>query len=199
MAKKIVLAGILGGIVMFLWGGLWHDQLPFGVVGLRSLPSEAAMLSTMKANIPDQGMYIFPGFGVPDDATFAEKKAGMRKLEQNPPAGPQGFLIYRPTSTGLSGKMLITEALTNILQALLVAFLLAQAGLRRFSSRLGFVFVLGLFASIASNISYWNWYGFPGTFILAYIVSLLVGYFLVGLVVAAIVKSSAPKAATAGA
>lgn len=199
MAKRVLLAGILGGILMFLWGGLWHDQLPTAFAGLRSLPAEQAVVSVLKANVTEPGMYLFPGFGVPDDAPFAQKKAAMQNLEKNPPGGPQGVLIYDPVGTGLSAKMLATEATTNIVQALLVAFLLAQVALRRFSSRLGFAFVVGLLASITTNISLWNFYRFPTNWIESQIAFLIIGYFLVGIVVAAIVKRGTPKAAAAGA
>ncbi|HEY6252503.1 MAG TPA: hypothetical protein VI685_21315 [Candidatus Angelobacter sp.] len=199
MAKRVLLAGILGGILMFLWGGLWHDQLPTGLAGLRSLPSEQAVVNVLKANVPEPGMYLFPGFGVPDDAPFAQKKAAMQNLEKNPTKGPEGVLIYSPVGIALSAKMLVTEATTNIIQALLVAFLLAQTGLKRFSSRLGFAFVLGLVAALTTNISLWNFYQFPTAWIVGQISFLIIGYFLVGIVVAAIVKTGAPKAAGAAA
>ena len=196
---RIIIAGIVGGIVMFLWGGLWHEQLPFGFTGLRSIPNQEAVVSSMKTNLPEAGMYIFPGFGLPDDAPFAQKKASMQKLEQNPPVGPQGVLVYSPVTRPLSAKQLVTECLTDILQALLAVFLLVQARLRRYSSRVGFVIVAGLLASVTTNIAFWNWYGFPGSFIVANVAYLVVGYLLVGLIGAAIVKTSAPKAAAAAA
>ena len=199
MAKRVLLAGIVGGIILFLWGGLWHDQLPTAFLGLRSLPNEAAVVSALKANIQQQGMYLIPGFGLPDDAPFAQKKAAMQKLVQNLPAGPEGVLIYSPVGSALTAKMLVTEATTNIIQALLVAFLLAQTGLRRFASRLGFAFVLGLLAAITTNISLWNFYRFPTSWIVGQISYLVLGYFLLGIVVAAIVKTSAPKTAATAA
>lgn len=199
MAKRVLLAGILGGIVMFLWGGLWHDQLPTAFAGLRSLPNQQAVLSVLKTNVPEPGMYLFPGFGVPDDAPFAQKKAAMQNMEKNPTPGPQGLLIYSPTGIGLSAKTLVTEATTNIIQALLVAFLVAQTGLRRFSSRLGFAFVLGLVAATSTNISLWNFYQFSTAWIVGQISFLIIGYFLVGIIVAAIVKTGAPKPAAVAA
>jgi len=197
MAKRVLIAGILGGIVMFLWGGLWHDQLPTAFLGLRSLPNEAALVSAIKTNIPEPGMYLFPGFGVPDDAPFSQKKAAMQKVVQSFAGGPQGVLIYNPAGTGLTAKMLITEGATNIIQALLVAFLLAQVGVKRYASRLGLAFVIGLLASITTNISLWNFYRFPSSWILGQIASLVLGYFLMGIVVAAIVKAGAPRAVAA--
>jgi hypothetical protein len=199
MAKRVVLAGILGGIVMFFWGFVYHDLLPFGLVGLQDLPNTQTVLSALKTNIPEAGMYFFPGFGLPADAPYAQKKAAMQKLEQNPPSGPQGLLIYSPVTKPLSAGQLITECGTNIIQALLVAFLLAQTGLRRLSSRLGFATVMGVMAAMTTNVAFWNWYAFPANFIISNIAYLIVGYFLVGIVAAAMVKTGAPRAAAAAA
>ena len=52
---------------------------------------------------------------------------------------------------------------------------------------------LGLLAAITTNISYWNWYGFPGSYTAAYLTIEVVGYLVVGILAALIMKSSAPK------
>jgi len=72
---------------------------------------------------------------------------------------------------------------------LLVAFLLAQTGLRRFGSRLGFAFLIGLLAAITTNVSYWNWYGFPSNYTFNLVIYLVLGYFLVGIVTAFFAKA----------
>lgn len=195
MAKKVLLSSIVGGILLFLWGGLYHDLLPFGEIGLRELPNEQSVVPAIKANVPEAGLYIFPTTGLPASATHAERVAKMKEVSQKAAGGPVGVLIYRPVGAPLSAGMLVTECLTNIIQALLVAFLVAQAGVGRFASRLGLAFVIGLVAAITTNVSLWNWYGFPSAWIISNIVFLVIGYFLVGLVTAAIVKTSAPKAA----
>jgi hypothetical protein len=199
MAKRVILAGILGGIVLFLWGGLYHEALPFGEIGLKELPNEQAIVGAMKPNLPEPGMYLFPTTGLPPDSTHAQRAAKMDEFNKKAASGPQGVLIYHPIGTSLSGTMLITECCTNIIQALLVAFVLGQVGVKRFSSRLGLAFVIGLLASITTNISLWNWYGFPSNWVLNQIVFLIIGYFLVAIVAAAIVKGAAPKATSAAA
>jgi hypothetical protein len=65
---------------------------------------------------------------------------------------------------------------------------LAAAKLVRYPQRVGFVFVLGILSAIATNIEYWNWYGFPSSYTMAYIIDKLIGFMVVGLVVAAFVK-----------
>jgi hypothetical protein len=48
---RILLAGILGGIVMFIWTSIAHVALPLGEAGIRKIPNESAVLSTMQCNI----------------------------------------------------------------------------------------------------------------------------------------------------
>lgn len=199
MAKRIILAGILGGIVFFFWGFVYHDLLPFGEAGVKELPNEQAVLSNLKTQVSEPGLYFFPGWGLGPNATSAQKRAAMDELNRKAASGPQGMLVYQPIGHAMSPGMLLTECVTNIVQALLVAFVLAQFGVHRFSSRLGLAFVIGLLASITTNVSYWNWYGFPSTFTMSNIVFLVLAYFLVGIVAAAIVKTEAPKASTAAA
>ena len=200
MAKKVLLAGILGGIGMFLWNFVAHDLTGLGEVGIREIPNESAVLGAMRTNMPEPGFYFFPGFGLPANASRSQKEAAMPEFTRKATTGPEGILIYLPVGTNpISARQLITEGGTNILQALLAAFLLAQVGLKRFASRLGFVIVVGILAAITTNISYWNWYRFPANYTAAQIFTLVAGYAVGGVIAAAIVKSSAGKASAAAA
>jgi hypothetical protein len=51
---KVLLAGIFGGIVMFIWTSIAHMALPLGEAGLGEIPNESAVLSAMQSNIGDQ-------------------------------------------------------------------------------------------------------------------------------------------------
>jgi hypothetical protein len=69
--------------------------------------------------------------------------------------------------------------------------LLAQTRLASFTSRLGFMVVVGVLAAIGTDVSYWNywnWYGFPLAYTAAYITTEIVGFVCVGLVATAMVK-----------
>ena len=184
MAKKVLLSGILGGIVLFFFGFIWHDLLPFGLIGIKDIPHEDAVITAMKTNVPEAGMYMIPGLQIPANATSAQRKAAEEAAMKKASTGPAGFLIYHPVGKGMDAGMLMTECGTNILQALLVAFLLAQTGLRRFGSRLGFAFLIGLLAAITTNISYWNWYGFPANYTAAYMLIQIIGFTCTGIVAA---------------
>ncbi len=43
---KILLAGILGAVAMFIWTAIAHMALPLGEAGIGEIPNESAVLST---------------------------------------------------------------------------------------------------------------------------------------------------------
>jgi len=73
-------------------------------------------------------------------------------------------------------------------------FLLAQTRIVSFVGRVGFVLVAGILAAITTNVSYWNWYGFPSAYTASYILTQIVGFFLVGGVAALVLPKGAPAA-----
>jgi len=160
MGKKL-LAGILGGVAFFFWSFLAHDVLPLGKTGIKEVPNEQAVLTAMKANMPDEGLYFLPGLGMPENATRAQQSAAMEARMHKVETGPSGFLVYHPSLKFSFGKALAVELGTNILQVLLAVILLGQTSLVSFVARWRFLTLAGILAAISTNISYWNWYGFP--------------------------------------
>ncbi|HSS17552.1 MAG TPA: hypothetical protein VLQ29_11330 [Candidatus Dormibacteraeota bacterium] len=183
---KVLLAGIFGGIVMFIWTSIAHMALPLGEAGVGEIPNEAAVLSAMQSNIGDQtGLYIFPGPGLGKNATRQEKNEAMKHMGEKIATNPSGILMYHPPGRPLVlGKLLGIEFGTELLEAILVVFLLAQTRIASFAGRVGFVLVAGILAAIATNVSYWNWYDFPCVYTASYMFIQIVGFFLVGIVAA---------------
>jgi hypothetical protein len=187
MGKKL-LAGVLGGLAFFLWSFVAHDVLPMGKAGIKEIPNEQAVLDSMKANMPENGLYLLPGLGVPEGATRAQQAAAMEARMHKVETGPSGLLAYHPALQFSFGKALAVELGTNILQVLLAVILLGQTRIVNFVGRWRFITIAGCLAAISTNISYWNWYGFPGNYTLAYICTVAMGFVFAGVVAAAIVK-----------
>ncbi len=183
---KILLTGILGGIVMFIWTSIAHMALPLGEAGIREVANESAVLSAMQSNIGDQtGLYIFPGPGVEKNATRQEKNEAMKHMAEKMATNPSGILMYHaPGRPFTIGKWLGIEFGTELLEAILVVFLLVQTRIVSFSGWVGFVLVAGILAAITTNVSYWNWYGFPCVYTASYMFIQIVGFLLVGVVAA---------------
>ena len=193
---KILLTAILGGIVMFIWTSIAHMALPLGEAGIREIPNESAVVSAMHSNIGEQtGLYIFPGPGVGKNASREEKNEAMKHMAEKMAASPSGILMYHAPGRPLAiGKWLGIEFGTELLEAILIVFLLAQTRIVSFAGRVGFVLVVGILAAITTNVSYWNWYGFPGAYTASYMLIQIIGFLLVGVVAALLLPKRAPAA-----
>jgi len=186
---KILLAGILGSIAMFIWTAIAHMALPLGEAGIRQLPDEAAFINAISTTLGDhRGLYLFPTPVVGPNATQKEKENAMEQMKEKVTNGPSGILMYHPNRGFALKKGLIVEYLTELLEAILVVALLAQTRLTTFGGRVIFVTTAGILAAIATNVSYWNWYGFPKRYTAAYMFIQFVGFFLIGLVAAFVMR-----------
>ena len=172
---RILLAGIAGGIVMFIWSFVAHELTPLATVGVHTLPNESATVAAIAASIGDKhGLYLFP-FDMnarPSAAT-----------------GPGGFLVYNPHSPlTMTPRNLIVEFLTEVAESILAAWLLAQTALAAYAMRVGFVTMVGMTGAIVTNVPYWNWYTFPLDYTAAYSLIEIVAFFAAGLAIAAILR-----------
>ena len=186
-ATRIFLAGVLGAIAMFLWTFVSHEILPLGEAGVQNTMDDTALLNELKSTVKNKdGLYIYPSMGLGPDATHAQRSEAMHTYEAKLAKNPSGFFIYHPAGSRPMnmGKYLTVEFVTELCEALLAIWLLAQTRIVTFGGRLGFVTAAGIMAAIATNVSYWNWWGFPGNYTAAYMFIQVVGFFLVGLVAA---------------
>lgn len=168
--------------------------LPLGEAGINEIPEESAVLNAMQSSMGETtGLYIFPGLGVGKGATREQKNEAMKQMQQKIAANPSGILMYHPPGRQFAfGKSLAVEFSTEVLQAILVVWLLAQTRIDSFAGRAGFVLIAGFLAAITTNISYWNWYGFPGIYTASYILIEIVGFAIVGVIASVILRKRSP-------
>jgi hypothetical protein len=182
---------------MFVWNFVAHDLLPLGEMGVRVMTNEDAVTGALQTNLGDNGgFYIFPSGGLTPGATREQKEAAMKKAEEQMASGAAGVLIYRPKRIFNFPKRLVIQFATDVAEAFLAVFLLAQTGIRGLGGKVGFVLTAGILAAITTNVPYANWYGFPKDFTLAQMAMQSVGFLLVGIIAGMILsKRSAQSVA----
>lgn len=179
---RILIAGILGGIAMFVWMSIAHLATPLASIGFSQIPNESAVTSTLQNSIgAKQGLYFYPWMD-PHDPN------AMKLQEEKLKTQPSGLLMYNPAGGGMKPSLMIAEFVKEAATALIAAFLLAQAMLAGYFARVGFVSLIGLAAALTTNVSYAIWYGFPASYTLAYGFTDFFGYVVAGLVIAAILR-----------
>ena len=173
MSKRLILAGVLGGLAMFLWASIAHLVLPLGEAGVRTVGAEDQLTAAMRATVTAPGLYMFP-----------KMAPGMtqEQYQSKIATGPSGLMVYFPSRQFSFGKLLSVELGTEMVEALIAVWLLARSRWGGFGATMRFYALLGLAVVMATNISYWNWYGFPGTYTVSYMFTGWVGFLAAGLV-----------------
>lgn len=186
--SRFLLAAILGGTSLFVWDALSHMAFGLGEVGIKQLPTEEPVLTAMRASIPESGLYFFPGMGGAD----ARNPDAQKQWEEKLAAGPSGILAYTAgSSSAMAVSKLITEFLSDIVAVFILSFLTwkSLAASSSIGAKMVFCSLFGIFANVVVDVSYWNWYNFPGSYLLAQLLNQIVGFGLVGAVLAWRLKS----------
>src|ERR1700682_135218 len=151
---RIIFTALLGAVAMFAWTSIAHMALPLGEAGVQNTMNDDTLLTALKSTVSDKpGLYIYPSMGLGPDATHAQRSEAMKsfgaKLEKN----PSGFFIYHPAGTRPMdmGKYLTIEFITELCEALLAVWLLAQTRIVTFGGRVGFVTAAGALAGGAGQ------------------------------------------------
>jgi len=179
MTGRFLVAGLLGGILMFIWTAIAHMALPLGQTVFNQLSGEPVVLGAMKAATGDKdGLYFFPWVDMkaPD---AMKKSADLMKIN------PSGLLLYHPAGSGVSDMAgpMIKEFVKELIQALIAAFIVSMI-MASFFSRVVLVTLIGVSGTLMTNASYWIWYGFPLNYTIAAFITDIVGAFVAGIAIA---------------
>jgi hypothetical protein len=183
--RKIFTAGLVGGVILFVWGFLAWVILPFHTGAIRTFANEEAVVATMSAGSPAKGVYMFPA--QPPKSQVAENEAWVKKMEK----GPTGIVVFDPG--GMSPMMplqMVVGFINGVLSAMLAAWFLSRstAANRSYFARVAFCGALGIFISLTAHIVNWNWMNYPFNYTSGLVADTVIGWTLVGLGIGKIIK-----------
>lgn len=178
---RTLIAGLIGGVVFFMWAAFAHMVLPIGEMGMQRPASEDAVIAAASANMSTPGVYVVPGLSGDQMKDEAAVKAYSEKAKSNPYA----FVVYQPQGKdGMDmGGNLATQFISDTLSAIVVAFVLGL-GAFGFSKRVFIATALGLFSWLTLSVPFWNWYRFPLDFTLGTLLEQVLGWLIAGVAMA---------------
>lgn len=184
MKKSILLGGVLGGVVAFIWGALSWMALPLHEATLLTFKDQAAVTAALTANAPSPGMYMLPNpDGNAPGSTPEQRQARADAAMKQWQTGPSALMAVRLGGVSMASHM-ITGLITMIIAGLLIAWLVSKTAGLRYWGKVGFIVVVALTAGVLTNVPEWNWWGFsPGHTAVAFL-DHVVGWFLGGAVIA---------------
>ncbi|HUI11103.1 MAG TPA: hypothetical protein VL221_12300 [Bacteroidota bacterium] len=187
--KKIFLAGIAGGLLMFIWSTIAWVAIPLHTSTIFSMANEDSVLAVMKSAMDRKGVYMFPAR--PTAGGDAAMETWKKKFSQ----GPVGMVIYSPGERDLT-KEFLTQAgigiVDYILVAMLAAWLLSRCTAARagYFARVMFCGMIGVIICLFVHVFNWTWM-YPGDYTTGWILDTLVAWVAGGMGIAFFVKAPA--------
>lgn len=193
--KKIILAAVVGGLILWVWGFLAWAVLPLHNATMRAFPDEMAAMDQFRRELPGPGVYVFPMMPDPSSAADpAVTDAAMTEYTARYASGPTGWLFYDPAGKDpFMVNQLIAGFFIFAAAAGLVAWLLSRstAAAGSFLSRVAFCGVIGLLIAVGTHLSAWNWMDHPFDWTRAMMIDSIVAWLLAGAGIAGIIRPGA--------
>ncbi|MCU0479781.1 MAG: hypothetical protein MUE54_01060 [Anaerolineae bacterium] len=152
---NILIGIIIGGIILFFWGGISQALIPWGIKSVGGHPN-------------------------PDELGVVISKAttnGMIHIANHVAA----FIAVSPKNYTMSRYFMIEFITQVVVSAVLVIILTLTDSLSN-EIRLALVGLVGLITISSVDLQYWNWWGFSTRYTVGVAVNRLAGYLVVGVV-----------------
>ena len=193
MTRRMILGGLLAGLLMFIWSSLAHTVLPIGEMGISTTANEDAILTALKTNLTAPGFYFIPGHQMmqAEKVSGADRQKAMEDWQNKYGGGPWAVMMYHPSgASAMATRQLVCELVSDLIAGIILAFALLMSAPRisTFLGRVGFVTLLGLLPFLIVEVSYLNWYGFPLKYGIGQLLDQGIGAVLAGLCLAALFR-----------
>ena len=185
MTKKIVLGGLAGSLIIFVWGFLTWVVLQWRAPEFSRMQQEEVVMTALEQGAPSDGVYFVPWSmaGPGEDAAKVEAEA-MKKMTDRLFA----FVVVKHHAGADMGPLMLTHLLVQFLACALVMWLLLRSAFVTFAARWYFVSMFGLAAGLACYGPELVWWHFPLAWTIGGIGEITVGFALAGLAMARIAK-----------
>lgn len=185
MIKKLVVGGLVGGIIVFAWGCISWMVLPFHGQVMNNFKDTAAVQTTMMLNVDKPGVYLIPACPMHSTASAEAQKELKKTAMAQREKGPFAMTVVNPNGLGSMPMAMGKALLLDIIGVALAIWLLfSSGGTQTFIQRVLFFAVFGLAAGVVGVLPAWNWWGFPCKAAGLDILDLVIGYALAGVVIA---------------
>jgi hypothetical protein len=181
---KTLLAAILGGAIVFAWGAVSWMALGWHAPTLKAFANEDQVAQVLVDNAPKSGIYVLPKPQPPAPV------AADTSVDAAPaPASTAPFAFVAFTREGVDPQMtmqMVYAILSNIIAALLVAWLVRAADGLGYFQRVLFIATVGIVIAIAGRATNWIWWHFSTDFMVVDLADVIIGWALAALVMAAL-------------
>ncbi len=174
MSKKVIVSGLLGGLVLIIWTFFVNGIFGFkSRMDMKQIPNERQVYEILKENIVEPGKYIC--------------NPELTSEERFPDEEPVFSVLYGGVGHGSAGRFMLVGLAVFFIAPIIGAWMLSQTSRRVMSSyprKVLFFAVLGLLFAIFTNLANYGIGNYPLSDTLILAIHNIVVWTIVGLVVA---------------
>jgi hypothetical protein len=185
--KQILLGGIVGGLVFFIYLSIAWTVMPFHTMAFAPMDDSQPLMDSIAAHQLPSGLYSIP--------SITEHQTNPEATQARVMAGPVvAFMVYYAEGQPAMNPMMFVKGLLLALGGAFIATImmkLALPGLNSYLHRVLIVTGFGVFAALIGPLTLGNWMMFPAGYVWAEVFDQIVGWTLAGLAIAAFIKKPA--------
>ena len=195
----VVLCALLSAVVLFVWGYVFWSASGIMYQFMYQLPDADKVVQLFQAHDLPSGNYVIP---FPDQAamngTDREKQGNYLARRDK---GPLMEIIYRKHGAhGPNDPQFLARGFCYYFAASLLAgvlLIMAQPGLPRYPMRVLFVFLAGVFATVAVSFTKPIWFFHPWPAVLYEAAFQTIGWLLAGIMLGLVIRPTKETTAKA--
>lgn len=180
--RKILLVSVLGAVVLLVWSSVVWMATPLPATFIKTVPNQSAAVMLLDGFFSESGMYVLPQ---PEGGNWQDPN--FQAAYQN---GPRvQVFIDKAGGDPMMQREMGLALLHHFISIFIVAFFVAQFAdrMQKFSRRFIAAWALGGLASFQVILDY-IWWPQPLDYVGFIFVSNLIGWALVALLVAKLIK-----------
>jgi hypothetical protein len=186
---RIVLGGVVAGLLIYVWGMVSWMVLGLHDASMHHAKNDETLAAAIRNSIDKTGVYMVP-FPPADLMTGVESESAKKWMEQHKTTTVATVFATSPGGEIMPPEVLLRGLGLDVAAGLVAATLLSMAVRPGFGfvSRVVFVTLMGVFATLLTEWKSWNWLPAPTDWIVAMSVDTVVSSFLAALALAVIIR-----------
>lgn len=191
-----LLAALLAALVVFFWGFIAYAAVGVWEFAYPTTRSDAVILETLDAELPDDGAYFLPS--MPEtymaQSTDPEVLAANKSFEDRLAKGPVALVLFRKRGMApMAASELVRGFVIEFASALLLTCILSVAR-GSVGRRVFFGFTISLFMALATWGVAGNFFHLPLAYMYSNMADAVISWTLASIVIAAMLRERPVKA-----
>ncbi|MGR3973335.1 MAG: hypothetical protein QRY72_02000 [Candidatus Rhabdochlamydia sp.] len=172
--QKILKSGLVGGLILFIWGMFSWIVLPLNRNQYKPFMNEKAVYAKIQENTAESGLYMLPYMN-------CQNQKEVEAMQHQMKDGPVIFMAVAKegASLGMVGSFVIALVM-NVAAATIVAWILAYTRLTDMAGVMPLTLAVGFLTGWMSGMPFVIWFHFPLSFALLGLVDSVIGWSLAG-------------------